>query len=65
VPEASAEVQNAEVDEVMRRRRKEARDAGMSRIEASLYAESEIPTADLRHLVDLHCPAELLARVLL
>jgi hypothetical protein len=65
MPEPSAEVQNEEAAEVLRRRRREARDAGMSRVEASLYAESEIPTEDLRHLVDLHCPAELLARVLL
>jgi hypothetical protein len=54
-----------EVAEVVRRRRREAVKAGMSRVEARLYAESEIPAAELRRLVKLDCPPELLAKVLL
>jgi hypothetical protein len=53
-----------EMADVLRWRRREALAAGMSRLEAAEYAESEIPAQDLRHLVDLHCPAELLAAVL-
>jgi hypothetical protein len=54
-----------EVAGVLRWRRREALAAGMSRIEAGLYADSEIRTEELRHLIELHCPPELLAKILL
>jgi hypothetical protein len=54
-----------EVADVLRWRRREALEAGLSRIEASLYAESEVSTSELRRLVKLDCPKELLAKVLL
>lgn len=48
-----------------RRRNREARDAGMSVLEAKLFAESEIDVGDLRKLVRLDCPPETIARLLL
>lgn len=55
-----------EVAEVVRRRRREALEAGLSLVEARLFAETgEIDIGELRHLVELGCPPELLARVLL
>ena len=57
----------AETDEVavvLRWRRREALAAGLSRLEAAEYAESEISAEDLRHLVALHCPKRLIAKVL-
>jgi len=38
---------------------------GMSLAEAQLFSESEIDVGELRHLVALACPADLLARILL
>jgi hypothetical protein len=64
----SGEQTDHEADEmasVVLWRRREALEAGLTRIEASLYAESEVPTQELRHLVELHCPKKLLARILL
>ena len=57
-------VEAPEMARVLRWRRREALAAGMSRLEAAEYAESEVDAQDLRHLVALHCPAELLAQVL-
>jgi hypothetical protein len=51
--------------EWVRLRRREASKAGMSRVEARLFAESEIDVGDLRRLVEKGCPPELIARVLL
>lgn len=50
---------------VLVRRFREAKDAGMTRIEARLFAESEIDIGDLRRLVKLGWPPGLLAKVLL
>lgn len=47
------------------RRYKEARDAGLSIIEAKLFAESDTDVGELRRLVAKRCPPELLARVIL
>lgn len=47
------------------RRFKEARRAGMSRLEAQLFAESEIDVGELRRLVRLGCPAGMVAALLL
>lgn len=46
-------------------RRKEASAAGMSIVEARLFAESGIDIGELRRLVRKKCPGELLARILL
>ena len=62
--ELETHVATNEVAKWVRWRRREALAAGMSRIEAAEYAESDISAQDLRDLVALHCPAELLAQVL-
>jgi hypothetical protein len=49
---------------VLRWRRREALEAGLTLGDASRYAESKITTSELRHLVALHCPKELLAKIL-
>lgn len=54
-----------ELDEVIRRRRREALDAGMTLEQANEFAESELDIGDLRHLVEIHCPKRELARILL
>jgi hypothetical protein len=54
-----------QVADVLHWRRREALAAGLTRVEASLYAESEIGAEELRHLIELGCPKELLAKVLL
>lgn len=59
-----AYVEADEVAGVLRWRRCEALAAGLTRLEAAEYAESEIEASDLRHLVELHCPPGLIARVL-
>lgn len=62
--ELETDWQADEVADVLRWRRREALEAGMSRLEAAEYAESEISAEDLRHLVKVGCPKELLAQVL-
>jgi hypothetical protein len=54
-----------EQDEVLRRRKIEALEDGMSVVEARLFSESEIDIGKLRELVATGCPPELLARILL
>jgi hypothetical protein len=49
----------------VRWRRRQAVKAGLSRVEANLYAESEIPSENLRRLVERDCPKKLLAKILL
>lgn len=51
---------------VVRWRRREALEAGLTRVEARLYAEAQdIDSSQLRRLVKAGCPPELLARLLL
>jgi hypothetical protein len=64
VSEQQVDWEADEVADVLRWRRREALEAGMSRLEAAEYAESEIQASELRHLVELHCPKHLLAEVL-
>ena len=59
------ELETDEMAEVLRRRRREAREAGLSQVEARLWAESDRDIGELRRLVEAGCPPELLARVLL
>jgi len=54
-----------EVREVRRRRYKEARAAGMSIVEAELFAGSERDIGELRSLVEKKCPTDLLPRILI
>lgn len=71
--EDTPERPSQEVADVVRRRHEEALAAGMSLVEAKMFAESDIDIGRLRHLIGearygkrvLHCPPELLARVLL
>ena len=59
------ELETDEMAEVLRRRRREALEAGLSQVEARLWAESDRDIGELRRLVEAGCPPELLARVLL
>jgi hypothetical protein len=49
---------------VVHKRLREAQRAGMTLVEARLFAESDINVDELRHLVEKGCPAELLAKIL-
>lgn len=51
--------------EVVRRRYKEARRAGLSIAEAQLFADSAADVGELRHLVAAGCPPPLIARIVL
>jgi hypothetical protein len=54
-----------EPQKVVRWRFREARDAGLTRVEARLYAESEIDCSDLRRLVaNGATPKEIVAALL-
>lgn len=60
------DLQDDEVAQLVQWRRRQALEAGLTRVEARLWAESlEIDIQDLRHLVEKGCPAELLAKVLI
>lgn len=63
--EQQTDEQTDEVADVLRWRRREALAAGLTRVEAALYAESEISAQELRRLVQQGCPKKLLAKVLL
>ena len=63
--ELETDLKATEMAEVVRRRRGEALEAGLSWDDANEYAGSEVGTEELRHLVELHCPPTLLARILL
>lgn len=64
-PQPEPDEPNTEAVRVRRWRRVEAMQAGMTGVEARLYAESDIFASDLRKLVKRGCPQELLARILL
>ena len=55
----------SEVKQVLRRRRTEALDAGLSWDDANTYAESTTDTQKLRDLVASGCPEWLIAKILL
>lgn len=50
---------------VVYHRYREARVYGLTKVEAMLYAESEIDCADLRRLKRAKCPPETAVRILL
>lgn len=52
-----------EAREVYRRRFREAREAGLSIVEAQLFADSDRDVGELRKLVAKGCPPEVLARI--
>lgn len=54
-----------ELLEVRRHRYKEARDAGLSIVEAKLFADSNSDVGWLRRLVADDCPPALLARIII
>lgn len=51
--------------EVKRRRYREARHAGLSIAEATLFADSDSDVAILRKLVGFGCPAHQIARIII
>jgi len=51
--------------EVVRRRYTEARKAGLTIIEAKLFAESDADVGELRRLVRAGCPVETLRAIVL
>ena len=63
MPEAP--VLSDEALEVRRRRYREARRAGLSIAEASLFADSTSDVALLRKLVGFGCPAHQIARIVI
>lgn len=54
-----------EVEAVYRWRFKIARECGLSIVEASLFADSAGDLAELRRLVELGCPADLISEIVL
>ena len=66
-PEAQTEetVELSERGRVVLHRYAEAREFGLTRLEARLYAESEIDVGELRRLKRLGCPPIVAARILL
>lgn len=53
-----------EIKVIRRRRFEEARDAGLTLVEARLFAESDIDIGLLRKCVEAGCPAILLAKII-
>lgn len=53
-----------ELHRVISRRFLEARRAGLTRVEARMFAESEIDVGELRRMVKAECPPGLIARLL-
>jgi hypothetical protein len=51
--------------EVHRRRYDEAVHAGLTGLEAELFADSTVDIGQLRHLVALGCPPGLIARIVI
>ena len=49
---------------MLTRRIREAKDAGMTAMEARMFAESAVDIGELRKLLKLGCPPEYLARIL-
>lgn len=62
--EASDELSDEQL-EVLRRRYVEAREAGLTIVEARLFAESDRDVGELRRLVKKGCPVEQLRRIIL
>ena len=54
-----------EVLEVLRRRYTEARQAGLTIVEARLFAESDRDVGELRQLVAAGCPVETIRQIVL
>lgn len=54
-----------ELERVILHRFKEARQAGLTLVEARLFAESEVDVGLLRTLVAGHCPPQQIARILI
>ncbi len=54
-----------EVLEVLRRRYMEARQAGLTIVEARLFSESDRDVGELRQLVAAGCPVETIRQIVL
>lgn len=55
----------SEAQEAVYRRYKEAREYGLTRVEARLFADSDIDVGELRRLKKKGCPPKLAADILL
>lgn len=53
-----------ELQQVHSRRYREARAAGMEKLDARIFAMSRVDVGDLRRLVKFQCPAGKIARIL-
>lgn len=62
-PSPSYDGQNDEQRRVVQRRYLEAREAGLTRVEAHLFAESDQDVGTLRMLVAGGCPPAMIARI--
>lgn len=62
---AESTVELGEQARVVLHRYREAREYGLTRLEARLYAESEISASELRRLKRKGCPPIMAARILL
>jgi len=60
---AAAKQRDLEADEVHRRRNQEARDAGLSELEANVFAINDTDIGQLRKLVADGCPPDLIALI--
>lgn len=64
-PAATEEEQPTEQQRVILRRFREASDAGMTLVEARLFAESDCDVGLLRKLAKAGCPGSMIARILI
>lgn len=64
-PEEETGEDDREQKQMLKWRRRCAVEAGMSPLEARMFAESDIDLEELRRLVKTGCPAEMIGRILL
>jgi hypothetical protein len=65
MPDSDAPEISYEARAVFFKRYKEAREAGLTIVEARLWADSDRDVGELRKLVRTQCPAELLVRIVI
>ena len=64
-PEPEPDDGPSEYERCVQRRRDEAKAAGLTLVEARLFAESDTDIGLLRKLVDAGCPVPVMARILI
>lgn len=65
MPDTAADTEPSELQEIIRWRYHQACQAGLTRVEARLFAESDTDIGLLRQLVAAGCPAQLIARIVI